>query len=59
MVTHASPGAVLMLDEPALHDRLDALCHESRSLALRSDGAGGMDIVAKGDPLVELERLAW
>ncbi len=36
MVAHASPGAVLMLDEAALHDRLEALCAASRTLALRS-----------------------
>jgi len=59
MVSHGSPGAVLMLDEASLHERLDDLCARSSSLTLRGDGAGGTDVVASADPLPELEKLAW
>ena len=59
MLSHAAPGSTLLLDEAGLHDRLDALCAASASLTLRPDGAGGLDLTCAGDPLVEMERLAW
>lgn len=59
MLSHAAPGSTLLLDEAGLHERLDALCAASKTLSLRPDGAGGLDLVTSGDPLAELERLAW
>lgn len=59
MLSHAAPGSTLLLNEAGLHERLDSLCAASGSLSLRSDGAGGLDLSSKGDPLAELERLAW
>lgn len=59
MLSYAAPGAVLLMDEPGLHERLDELCARSRRLALRGDGAGGFDLTCAEDPLHELERLAW
>lgn len=59
MLSHAAPGAVLLLDEPALHDNIEELCSRSRSLALRSDGSGGFDLTNTSDPLHELRELAW
>src|SRR3546814_17333663 len=59
MLSHAAPGSTLLLDETGLHDRLDALCAASATLTLRPDGAGGLDLTCAGDPLAELERLAW
>ena len=59
MLSCAAPGAVLMLDEPGLHDRLEALCRHSQALSLRSDGAGGLELTSTGNPLDELGRIAW
>ncbi|MDE2824568.1 MAG: DUF4007 family protein [Chloroflexota bacterium] len=59
MLSHAAPGAVFLLDEPGLHERLDELCARSRRLVLRGDGAGGFDLTCADNPLDELERLAW
>ena len=59
MLSHAAPGAVLLLDEPALYDNIEALCSRSRSLALRSDGSGGFDLTSTNDPRHELRELAW
>ena len=59
MLSHAAPGATLLLDESGLHERLDTLCDASASLTLRPDGAGGLDLTSSGNALDELERLAW
>ena len=59
MLSHAAPGAVLLLDEPGLYERLDKLCSRSRRLVLRSDGAGGFDLTCDQDPLRELREIAW
>lgn len=59
MLSYAAPGAILMLNESDLHERLDALCRRSQVLSLRSDGAGGLELVCAGNPLDELRRVAW
>ena len=59
MLSHAAPGAVLLLDEAGLHESLDELCSESRRLVLRGDGAGGSDLTCSSDPLRELRDIAW
>ena len=59
MLSCAAPGAVFLLDEAGLHERLGELCSHSRRLVLRGDGAGGFDLTCAEDPLRELERLAW
>ena len=59
MLSHAAPGAVLLLDESGLHERLDALSSQSERIVLRGDGAGGLDLTCEGDPLRELRELAW
>ena len=59
MLSHAAPGAVLLLDEFGLHESLDELCSRSRRLVLRSDGAGGSDLTCTQDPLCELWKIAW
>ena len=59
MLSHAAPGAVLLLDEFGLHERLDDLCTQAGRFALRSDGAGGFDLTCDRDPLHELREFAW
>lgn len=59
MLSHAAPGAVLMLNETALHEKLDELCSQTPQLVLRSDGAGGLDLTSANDPLRELREVAW
>ena len=59
MLSHAAPGSVLMLDEPSLYAKLDELCSVSRQLTMRSDGAGGFDLTCEGNPLHELNEIAW
>ena len=59
MLSHAAPGAVLLLDEPSLHERLDELCSRSRRLLLRNDGTGGVDLTCAQEPLPELLEIAW
>ena len=59
MLSHASPGAVLMLDEPSLYEKLEDLCSRSGLFMLRSDGAGGFDLTCARDPLPELRKFAW
>ena len=59
MLSHAAPGAVLLVDEPGLYDTLEELCSRSGRLALRSDGAGGFDLTCASDPLHELREFAW
>ena len=59
MLSHAGPGAVLMLDEYGLHEILDELCSRSSQLVLRSDGVGSFDLTCVGEPLRELRGIAW
>lgn len=59
ILSHAAPGMVLLLDESSLYEKLDMLCSSSRRLVLRSDGAGGFDLASSGDPLRQLEVMAW
>ena len=59
MLSHSAPGAVLLLDEPGLHEKLEDLCSRSARLVLRSDGLGGFDLTSKGEPLRELRKIAW
>jgi len=60
MLSRRSPGMVFALDEASLHERLDSLCRATKSLELRDDGAGGVDLVAVGDAaFIELEQVAW
>ena len=59
MLSHAAPGAVLLLDESGLHECLDELCSRSRRFTLRGDGAGGTDLTCSADPLSELHGIAW
>ena len=59
MLSHAAPGAVLLLDESGLHESLDELCSRSHRFALRGDGVGGTDLICSADPLNELHGIAW
>ena len=59
MLSHAAPGMVLLLDESSLYEKLDELCTQAKRLVLRSDGAGGVDLSSKGNPLRDLETVAW
>ena len=59
MLSSAAPGAVLLLDEPSLHNILDELCARSNRLVLRGDGAGGFDLTCEDRPLRELWDIAW
>ena len=59
MLSHAAPGAVLLLDEPGLYDQIEALCSRSSGLALRSDGSGSFDLTCASDALDALRDLAW
>ena len=59
MLSHAAPGAVLLLDEPGLYNTLEELCSQSSRLVLRSDGAGGFDLTCARDPLHELREFSW
>ena len=59
MFSHASPGTVLLLNEPGLHEKLDMLCSQSKGLRLQSDGAGGIDLTGPRSRLRELQEIAW
>ena len=59
MLSYAAPGAVLLLNELGLYEKLDELCTRAGSLTLRSDGAGGFNLVGSVDSLHELSDLAW
>ena len=59
MLGYCAPGSVYLLDEVGLHDSVERLCSQSCDLALRPDGAGGFTLTCRGDPLAELDRLAW
>ena len=59
MLSYCAPGAVFLLDEPGLHQQLDALTRRSDALNLEGDGAGGLVLACSGDPHSELQRIAW
>lgn len=59
MLGYCAPGPVFLLDEVGLYEKTEALCSLSRNLALRPDGAGGFSLTSEGEPLAELDRLAW
>lgn len=59
MLGYCAPGLVYLLDEVGLHDNAERLCSQSSALALQPDGAGGFALTCHGDPLAELDRLAW
>ena len=59
VLSYAAPGAVLLLNEPGLYDRIDDLCSQSRRLVLQSDGAGGFNLTCDKNPLRELRKIAW
>ena len=58
LVDRRSPGVVFRLDEGSLLARLEELCSNS-GMQMRSDGAGGMDIVGDGQVNECLEEVAW
>lgn len=61
MLDRRSPGVVFKLDEASLHGQLQTLCEEIKGLALRDDGAGGLDLIASSSraPHAVLEEFAW
>jgi hypothetical protein len=60
MFDPVGPGAVFRLDEGSVFTLLSAVCSETKSLELREDGAGGVDIVARqANPLSVLEEIVW
>ena len=58
LVDRRSPGVVYRLDEGSLLACLEELCGMS-GMEMRSDGAGGMDIVGDGEVKERLEEVAW
>ena len=58
LIGQRSPGVVFRLDEGSLFACLEQLC-EISGLEMRSDGAGGMDIVGDSQVNKRLEEVAW
>ena len=58
LVDRRSPGVVYRLDEGSLLAYLEELC-EMSGMQMRSDGAGGMDVVGRGQEKERLEKVAW
>jgi hypothetical protein len=58
LVDRRSPGVVYRLDEGSLLACIEKLCGMS-GIQLRSDGAGGMDVVGDGQAKDRLEEVAW
>lgn len=58
LVDRRSPGVVYRLDEGSLVACLEELCGMS-GLQLRSDGAGGMDVIGGAQVKECLEEVAW
>ena len=58
LVDRRSPGVVYRLDEGSLLACLEELCGMS-GMQMRSDGAGGMDVVGDGQVKERLEEVAW
>lgn len=60
MMDRVSPGSVFRVDEVTMHELLEDICSRSKSLVLRNDGVGGLDLVcANGSAPQELEKIAW
>ena len=58
LVDRRSPGVVYRLDEGSLLGCLEEVCAMS-GMQVRSDGAGGMDVVGDGQVKERLEEVAW
>ena len=58
LVDRRSPGVIYRLDEGGLLACLEELC-EMSGMEMRSDGAGGMDVVGDADVNERLEEVAW
>ena len=58
LVDRRSPGVVYRLDEASLLACLEELCGMG-GMQMRSDGAGGMDVVCDGRATEHLEEVAW
>ena len=58
LVDRRSPGVVYRLDEGSLLACLEELCRIS-DMHMRSDGAGGMDVVGDRQVKKRLEEVAW
>ena len=58
LVDRRSPGVVYRLDEASLLACLEELC-EMSGMQMRSDGAGGIDVVCDGPVSERLEEVAW
>lgn len=59
LLERRSPGVVFRLDEASLHSCLEQVIDATR-LSLRSDGTGGMDLVASDrKDILDLEGIAW
>lgn len=58
LVDRRSPGVVFRLDEESLIACLEALCRMS-GMRMRSDGAGGVDVVGNGQVKERLAEIAW
>ncbi|WBO23215.1 DUF4007 family protein [Sphingomonas abietis] len=60
MLDKVSPGSVFRLDEVTMHELLEDVCIRSRTLTLRNDGVGGLELVcSRGSGPDELEKVAW
>ena len=60
LLDRRSPGAAFRLDETALHERLEEVTAVASGIDLREDGAGGLELVARGSTYAEeLDWLAW
>lgn len=59
LLDRRSPGVIFRLDENALQEKLEGLCGDCRTLSLQEDGVGGLNLVAQGSTITELENEAW
>ncbi|WP_162242623.1 DUF4007 family protein [Methylobacterium sp. Leaf88] len=59
LLDRRGPGALLKLDEASLHGMLVDLCSRVDDLAIVEDGAGGINLVATGGTISNLEDFAW
>ncbi len=59
LLDRRGPGTVFRLSEVSLFQLLEDLCAQATQLELSEDGAGGVNLVATGDALLELEEIAW
>ena len=60
LLDRRSPGAAFRLDETSLYEKLEEVSAAASGIELREDGAGGLELVARGaGHAKELGRLAW